>query len=258
MLDKEAIESWAGRLADARRTRTAIRPDAGPAPAHADEAYAIQAATARRLGEVRGFKIGALTPDVQAKLHVDRAIGGALLSPWVVDSGARLPVRDYFKPIVECEYAFELARPLPPRAAPYSRKEVEDAIGALRIVIEIPDSRFDPTPPPLLALADFINNGAFIVGPRIAAWRDVDYRNAPVVLSMDGKEAMRGSAQPILDGDPVGAVVLFVNAYPQAFAALAPGQILTTGTTTGAPLLGTARELVADFGPLGQVRATFV
>lgn len=256
-MDKEAIEGWGERLAEARRTRVAIRPDSGPAPANADEAYAIQAATARRLGEVRGFKISALTPEVQAKQNVDRAIGGALMSPWVVESGATLPVRDYFKPIVECEYAFELAKALPARVTPYSREEVEDAIGALRIVIEIPDSRFDPAPPPLLALADFINNGAFIVGPRITSWRDVDYRHAPVVVSMDGKEAMRGNAQPILDGDPVGAVVMFANAFPKTFEGLKPGHILTTGTTTGAPFLGTARDLVADFGPLGQVRATF-
>jgi len=41
------------------------------------------------------------------------------------------------------------------------------------------------------------------------------------------------------------------------FGGLAAGQILTTGTTTGAPFLGTARSVRADFGALGEVSVRF-
>ena len=78
-----------------------------------------------------------------------------------------------------------------------------------------------------------------------------------MIAYLDGREAARGNAQPILGGDPVGAVVAFANAQPAAFGGLAAGQILTTGTTTGAPLLGDARDVRADFGALGEVRVRF-
>jgi len=252
-------------LIEARRHARVVDPlPAGWLPDELPIAYRLQRAVARPLGEVRGWKVSALTDAQQRSMGVPGPIAGPLLAPFVQNSAGRLSLADFIAPKLECEFAFELIRDLPERgtgAKPYTRSDVEAAIGSLRIGIEVCDSRLPDGVPTLLQLVDGFNNGAYIVGPASADWNHVDYAEHEIVLRgvADGQrtELARGNGRPILDGDPVGALLLLANAQPPGYGGLRAGQIVTTGSCTGAVAVPGACAIEADFGALGNVRLRF-
>ena len=63
-----------------------------------------------------------------------------------------------------------------------------------------------------------------------------------------------GGESSILDGDPVAAVVLLANLAALAPRGLCAGDVVTTGSCTGAIAIPGAGEFEADFGTLGSVR----
>jgi 2-keto-4-pentenoate hydratase len=229
------------------------------------EAYRLQAAVVGELGPVAGWKVAAVTPAQRTALAVDRPIGAALLRRWLHDARrapARLRGADFIAPKLECEIAFELGSELPPRRGrAYSRDEVRAATAALRLAVEIVDSRLPRGLGALAELADGFNNGALVAGPALAAWDAVDFAQLGIVLTRThagrSDEVARGSAKAILGGDPFAAVVLLANAPPDATRGLVAGDIVTTGSCTGAPALPGPGAYRAEFAQIGRVEFVF-
>jgi len=254
-------------LAAARRDARAI--ESWPEehlPRDLAEAYRLQAAVTRELGAIGGWKVAAVTPAQREALGVEVAIGAPLLTPWIHDirrQGTVLRVADFIAAKLECEFAFELAHDLAPRPErPYTRQEVAAAVLAMRIAVEIVDSRLPRGLGTLAELSDGFNNGAFVAGPRIHAWHGLDFAALAIVLTRSDEgassEIARGSGAAILDGDPFGTVVQLANAPPASARGLIAGDIVTTGSCTGAPRLPGPGLYRADFGDLGSVEFRFV
>jgi 2-keto-4-pentenoate hydratase len=148
---------------------------------------------------------------------------------------------------------------LPPRATPYTRAEVEAAIGGVHVVLEICDSRLTAPMTPLQALVDCFNNGGFVLGPKTADWRSVDYAGAPIALRKegDGEPLATGNGKAVLDGDPVGTVVMMANLQPPVPGGLKAGDVVTTGSCNQPYAVNEDGEYIGDFGPLGSVRVVF-
>ena len=252
-------------LIEARREARAL--DALPPawlPGELPIAYRLQRAVARPLGEVRGWKVAGLDEAQRQAMAVPGPVAAPLLAPWVQNSAGRLSLTNFVAPKLECEFALELIRDLPERGKgtkPYTRSEVEAAIGGVRIGIEVCDSRLPAGAPTLAQLADDLNNGAYIVGPASADWRHADYAEHAIALRavVDSQriELAHGNGRPILDGDPVGALVLLANAQPPGYGGLRAGQFVTTGSCTGSVAVPGACAIEADFGGLGTVRLRF-
>jgi 2-keto-4-pentenoate hydratase len=219
------------------------------------DAYAVQDELARGHA-VRGWKVTALKPEQQRGYRADRPVAGALLAPFVHASPAALPLAAFITPLLECEVAFLLGADLPPRAAPYSRQEIEAAIEAVVPVMEVADGRFAPEAPDLLKLADDMGNGAFIVGGPFKDWRKLDLGQINVTLTLDDHETWQGESARIL-GNPLLAVIALANAQPLPAGGLKRGQIVTTGTCT-TPIPPRAGEYVAQFDAIGSVSVRFL
>jgi 2-keto-4-pentenoate hydratase len=249
-------------LAGARRDARAITSwPAARVPSDLAEAYRLQAAVAGDLGAVGGWKVAAVTPAQRESLGVPVPIAGPLMRRWMHDAGqkpATLSAAAFIAPKLECEFAFELARDLPPRPQrAYVRDEVAAAVAALRIAVEIVDSRLPRGLGALAELGDAFNNGAFVAGPALRDWRGLNLGRIEIVLtrSHDGTsgEIARGSGKAILDGDPFGTVVMLANAPADATRGLVAGDIVTTGSCTGAPPLPGEGAYRAEFAGLGHV-----
>ncbi len=260
------FEAARSELASSRRDARAIAAwPTARLPRDLAEAYRLQAAVTRELGAIGGWKVAAVTPAQRESLGVPTPIAGPLLLPWMHDARAApaaLSAAGFIAPKLECEFAFELARDLPPRPErAYSRDEVRAAIAALRIAVEIVDSRLPRGLGALAELADAFNNGGFVAGPVIADWHELDFARIDIVLTRthDGasEEVARGSGKAILDGDPFATVVLLANAPADATRGLVAGDIVTTGSCTGAPFLPGPGEYRADFATLGRVEFRF-
>lgn len=265
-MDDTSFDAACAALVAARRTGRAI--DAYPAawqPADIDEAYRLQKAVADALGPVVGWKVSALTPAQRQALGIDRPIGGALLGPWFRNANggvASWRVADFIDPKLECELAFELGRDLPVRPdEPYTRDEVRAAVRCLRIGIEVVDSRLPAATGTLAELADAVNNGAYVTGPAFPDWGSLDFARLGIVLTRSHEGASTqiaaGSGAAILDGDPFGAVVMLANAPPGGRPGLRAGEIVTTGSCTGAPPLPGPGLYRAEFRGVGSLEVRF-
>ena len=250
-------------LVAARRGARAI--DHWPAawrPTDLAEAYRLQSAVIDALGPSRAWKVAGVTPQQRETMGLPTPVGAPL--PFVHDASVRpaaLQLADFIAPKIECEFAFELGIDLPSRTEPYTRDAVAGAVAAMRLSIEIVDSRLPAGSGALCELTDGFNNGAFVAGPAIRDWRPLDLGAIGIVLTFsDGssvsEEFARGSGRAILDGDPFGAVAMLANAQPPG-RGLRTGDIVTTGSCTGAPFVTRPGRYSAAFDGLGAVALRF-
>jgi 2-keto-4-pentenoate hydratase len=241
------------------QTRIAALP-AQLRPANRAEAYAVQAAILKQSGQSAfGWKIAATSAAGQAHIGVDGPLAGRLISSQVYASGARLVLGNSLMRVAEIEFAFRMARTLSPRSQPWSEAEVIDAVDALHLAIEVPDSRYD----------DFIHAGAaqliadcacadrFVLGPVAPdTWRSLNLAEHEVFGHIPGRSTVAGRGANVL-GDPRIALAWIANELSRHGLSLAAGEIITTGTCVVPVVVSPGDTLRADFGPLGEMSVAF-
>ncbi len=255
MVEAKAIE--AAKLLQAAWAEGKILQDLPStcAPTNEAEATAIGDAIISNFGhEIGGWKIGATGEGPQKALGLTQPFVGAIRASNVLSSPGEFQFKDLNRPIVESEYAYRLKKDLDPRDKSYSRTEVEAAIGSIICGIEVPLSRLSAnnTLGPLALLADHGGTGYYLIGAEIEDWRSVDAVNTEVSLSFDGSEAGRGTGA-LMMGDPINALVWFVNYMGGKGIGLKAGQFVSTGSCTGVIPAPGPTTAIADFGREGQV-----
>jgi len=228
-------------------------------PHSLEEGYAIQDAIgARHGGRAIGWKIAATSAAGQRHIGVTEPLGGRLFAQFCHPDGALLPAGKLHMRVAEAEFAFRMAKDLPPRGTRYSTEEVMAAVGTLHLAIEVPDSRY----------RDFATIGApqlvaddscacfFVLGDEAAAWRGVDLASHPVVGRKNGMVVETGSGANVL-GDPRIALAWLANDRAARADGLKAADIITTGTCVKPMPIAPGDQVVADFGPLGRVRVQF-
>ena len=247
-------DAWSGR-----RRIAALPGDCRPEGL--DDGYAIQRAVAGRSGSrTIGWKIAATSKAGQAHIGVDAPLAGRLLESKALGDGARIPAGHLHMGVAEAEFAFRLGRDLASGGAPRSVDEVMDAVDALHVAIEIPDSRFDDfaTAGAPQLVADTACAEFFVLGPAAPdAWRTVDLASHPVVFRVNGADASTGTGANVL-GDPRIALAWIANDRAARGEPLLAGEVVTTGTCVTPASVGPGDELRADFGPLGAVGVRLV
>jgi 2-keto-4-pentenoate hydratase len=225
-------------------------------PATRAEGYAVQALVeGRSRAPLFGWKIAATSAAGQAHINVDGPLAGRLLRERAFASGVELPLGANHMRVAEPEFAFRMARDLPPRTHAYSIAEVADAIGALHPAIEIPDSRYDDftaVGAPQL-IADNACAHLFVLGdPAPAAWRDMDLAAHRVSGVVRGKVEREGRGANVLAG-PLDALTWLANELSRLGLTLKASEVVTTGTCTIPLPIAQGDEVQADFGALGSV-----
>ena len=250
------IEAAAQALFEARAglRRLARLPD-GLVPRTTDDAEAVCEAFTRRLERpLGGWKVGATDPAVPVKLGLERPFCGPIPAHLVYASGARVRWAELLRPVVEAEIGMRLGRDLPPRARPYSREEVAEAIATLHPGIEIPESRLaDDHPHGALGMvADLGYAGRYVHGEGIRDWRAIPHEAFAVRLLINGREVAGSGAKAF--GHPLEGVLWLANHRAQRGDGLRAGDIVSTGSLTGIHWTKPGDEAVADYGALGRVR----
>ncbi len=227
-------------------------------PATRAEAYAIQDAMARGLGlKVAGWKLGMSAPETMKKFGVDEPVPGRIFGECVHQNGATIAAGHYAGPKVEPEFAVRLKAALPPRKEAYSRADIVAATETILLCFEVADNRVaPPTPDPLSMIADDGGFAAYVVGPAVKNWQDVDFKSVGVELLIDGKLAAKG-----LEGggrvDPVDVVLWTANNLSKRGHGLAAGDLISTGSATVPTPMKVGSSAVGRFVGLGEVRVTF-
>jgi len=227
-------------------------------PASREEGYKVQSEVARLSGQALfGWKIAATSPAGQKHIGVDGPLAGRLLENRAFRSGANVPMVNNLMKVAEAEFAFRMARDLPPRAAAYSMEEVLDAVASLHPAIELPDSRYREFAKVGAAqlIADNACASYFVLGPASAAdWRRRDMAEHPASAWVNGKLMREGKGANVL-GDPRLALTWIVNELSVVGETLRTGNVITTGTCVVPVEIAPGDHVVADFGLFGRVEA---
>jgi len=246
-------------LWDARRLGYTVDADACELPRTKEEAYAVQDAVAELSGLPRaGYKVGSTSQEAQRLLGTDEPGAGVLLGPYVHAGPAKVALVPANMPAVEGEFAFRLARDLPPRAFAYTLGEVAGAIGSLAGAIEVVGTWFSgglSGKGRLLTIADCGVNVALVTGAW-AAWSGQDIRSQQVALTINGAAKGSGTGSRAL-GNPLNVLLWLANHQSARGVGLKAGDIVSTGTCTGLDAVHPGDVVQANFGPLGAVAILF-
>ena len=225
-------------------------------PANRQQAYAIQACFEQHsAAPLYGWKIAATSVAGQQHIQVNGPLAGRILAERVLPSGGTIDLTGNQMRVVEGEFAFRMARDLPPRAAPYTRDEVTAAIAALHPAIEVPDSRFKPFEAAGAAqlIADNACTDWLVVGSAAPdSWRGLDLVTHAVTAQIKGGAQFEGSGINVL-GDPLLALTWIANELSGIGVTLKKDQLVTTGTCFKPFAVKPGDAVEIDFGVIGRV-----
>ena len=240
------------RHADAARLLLAARAPGAPKlhaipdvlrPHTPEQAYLVQRDIMAQLGPVGGWKVG-YSP--AAGTFTCAPVPRALVLPSPAEIGPACTDRE-----IEGEIAVTLGADLPPRPAPYTEAELRAAIESAHPAIEVLQSRFvdGGAVDPLSVLADSLGNYALVVGPAMPHWAGVDLRHETVRVVVNGREVKAATGNP--GGDILPMLCWLADAGARWAGGLRAGQVVTTGSWTGADAVpdgGTAQAVFAHMG----------
>ncbi len=244
--------------ANAARRREPDLPDALKPKTEAEGAAIWSHILSCNTKPIVGWKIGATTAAAQKAMGLSGPFVGFLTADMIDQNGVTYRYADMLGPIVESEYAFRMAADLPPRKEPYTRAEVEAAVGSLIIGFEIPERRLGDKHSlgALGSLSDHGGTGRYVIGHEFTDWQTRDCADTEVSLTFSGEEKGRGKGSAMM-GHPLEALTWFANYLSARGITLEKGQFVTTGSATGVIQCPAPCVAEADFGPLGKVKATF-
>lgn len=262
MLDAEAIERTAHRLADAFVTATAlagVEALGDDAPSTAAEGYAVQARMREIAGiEVAAWKVGATSEAAQGLLGVDAPFLGGVSSNRMVASGHAFSVSEWFAggPAIEIEVGLRPTADL--TDVPDDALELAEQVEVVPC-IEVVDSRFGAIigPPGACLIADNGVASALVVGDVLdldsAAIRGLG--SMPVRLDIAGRDPIEGVASMAL-GHPLEALATAARIANELGRPIRAGEAVSTGTCTGLTPVEPGLTVTGSVGT-GTITASF-
>ncbi len=222
-------------------------------------AYRIQSAFETILVRERGdraigYKIGATNQAARTHLNIQAPFFGRLYQSITSASPVRLANAPGFFRAHEPEIALQIDRDLPPARAPYTAEQIAAATRAVLPVIEVVGSCFTPwaeAGAPNLA-ADNAAHGYWVTGTPTTDFAGLDLLSIAVSLSVNGSMVATGEGRAV-DGGPFGAAAWLANALAEMGRGLKAGDFISTGTVMPPYPTEAGQDVMADFGPLGQV-----
>ena len=181
-----------------------------------------------------------------------------LFKDFILADGASLPAAPLHMKVMEAEFAFRMARDLPPHSARYEQADVCEAVAALHLAIEVPDARFERFAEigPAQIAADDAFASWFLLGEQVPGWQRLDLATQRVRAVNNGKVAAEGTGANVL-GDPRIALTWLANHLAQRGIGLKAGDIVTTGTCITPPTIAPGDRVTAEFVGLGQLTVAF-
>lgn len=211
------------------------------------EAMLIQDESAKLMGPVRAWKVGAASPSAtptRAPIHADTLF----INP------GRIPASMFFYIGAEAEIAYKFAKDLPAGEMPFTRDEVLSAVESVHPAIEIVDTRFSvwESQPALAHRADQANHGALMIGDPIADWRTMRPTQQRVMLDINhavASDKIDGNSA----GNPEDLLVWLANTGARSLGGIKAGQYVTTGSCSGTIMVQAPVRLTATLYERGSL-----
>ncbi len=229
-------------------------------PATLTEGYALQQELNRQLvvagmGELVGHKIGCTTSVMQAFLGISHPCAGRIFGSTVMHRHGCVPHRGFVRIGMECEIAVRLLRDLPPRAEPYSRDDVANAVAEVMAAIELVDERyrdFRTLGVATLVADDFFNTGC-VLGDPVRDWHALDLAGVTGRAWINGEEVGVGKGELVM-GHPLNALAWLANAqHEYGLPGLKAGEFVMLGSVVETKWLNAGDRVRIAIDHLGEV-----
>jgi 2-keto-4-pentenoate hydratase len=256
-VDAGLIQEAADALWEAEASRTPIPPvrDRLGTRTDIDVGYAVQQTNTDRWiaagRKVSGRKIGVTSKAVQRQVGVDQPDFGTLFADTEYGDGIEIAAGRLIQPRAEAEVALVLERDLD--SAPHGFAQVVRAVAFALPAIEVVDSRIAGWDISIVdTVADNASCGLYVLGGRPVPLSAFDARTVPMAMTRDGVEVSSGIGAACL-GHPLHAARWLADVMCQRGVPLRAGDVIMTGALGPMVDLAPGQELVARFGPLGEV-----
>jgi len=266
-LSDEEIQAAADALYAADLAHKQIEPLSASKPdLTLDDAYAIQSRWIQRKiaagDEFSGYKIGLTSRTMQRAMGIDEPDFGVILKSSYLRSGAKIPVADYPDPMVEVELAFVLKHEL--SGDQLSVEQVMQATDYIVPALELISARSYRTHPTTGArrgvvdtIADNAAYGGIIVADQHSDTNELDLRWCGGILKKNDIVEDTGLAAAVL-GHPANGIIWIAKRLAPYGISLLPGQVLLSGSFTGAMPVAAGDSVHADYGALGTIDCEFI
>ena len=261
-MDTNSYQQAALQLLSAwERTQTISCLDSKHRPQDREDGYRTQQALFEATQDsTYGWKIAATSQAGQKHIGVSGPLAGRLLNSRRLSPGAQVSLQGNLMRVMEAEFAFRMKRDvLRNSPTPLSTDEVMDAVEALHLAIEIPNSRFTAFEHVGEAslIADFACTGHVVIGPEVnASWRELALDAHKVQVFRQGQWVADGVGANVL-GDPRLALTWLANELQDHGMHLQQGDTVITGTCVVPVPVKEGDQMLADFGVLGQLVVAF-
>jgi 2-keto-4-pentenoate hydratase len=218
-----------------------------------DQAYRIQLGViARRVasGERQvGWKVGLTAAAIQRQFGFHHPVFGCLLEEGRTRSGHVFARDALIKPGFETELCLQLREPL---AGTVDAARARRAIGHCFPALEITETRGDPLGQTMLLVADNAQQKAFVLGEPVVLTDDLKLAQVEARVTVNGAEVARGFGEAVL-GDPINSVVWLAGKLGELGRALAPGDMIMTGSFVRQFPLAPGDRVRAEFAGISAV-----
>ena len=234
----------------------------GLQPLNRAGAYPVQNALfAASQGTHMGWKIAATSTAGQKHIGVSAPLAGRLMRERCHADGAPVDVQCNRMRVAEAEFAFQMGRDVSaPAGHKLSLDAVLDAVAAVHLAIELPDSRFADFARMGEAslIADFACACDVVMGPQaLVDVRTWDFAGHAVSVLIDGQTVARGRGANVL-GDPRWALAWLAQELCDHGDHLRAGDWVITGTCVTPVPIAPGQHVRCDFGVLGAVGVQLV
>ncbi|WP_084965881.1 2-keto-4-pentenoate hydratase [Thermoactinospora rubra] len=258
-MSPDEVRQAAAALLGAYRTGTPISPLSLAHPhATAADAYRIQQAQVRAWtqagDEIRGHKIGLVSPAIQRQMGVHEPDYGHLTASMFHPERQPIPARAFIQPRIEPEIAFVLKAPL--RGPGVGLAEAMRAVDVVLPALEIVDSRIKDWRVTIVdTIADNASSGGVILGRTPVRAAEVDLPSVTCTLTRNGTPTEKGTGAAVL-GSPLNALAWLANALGAMGVCLEPGHVVLSGSFTRAVPIAPGDVVTADMTGIGTVTAS--
>ncbi len=255
---KSDLTSAASLFVAARQTAKPITDlPSALKPASLEEASFVQDTMANIIhggssNGIRSWKVGAPAPDATP-------LFGPMISAWIGEDASVLSEPRHRFRGLEAEIAFLIGQDLPPRETPYTRGDIIAGIASCHPAIEELEAGLaDPTAVERFTMiADLQMHGAFIHGPAVHGWEQIDFARESVSLAIDGAVRVERTGSNTAGSDLLRLVLYLVNEGAGRTGGLQRGSWVTTGSWTGNTLASAGSAVDVRFSNAGHVSLRF-
>jgi 2-keto-4-pentenoate hydratase len=206
-------------------------------------------------GKLVGMKVGFSNPRVQKQFGVSEPLFGHLVSPLKGLSQDSVNFEDFAQPMVEPEVAFVLGRCL--KGPGINEASVMAATKGIVPALELVDMRYrGPGFKATDAAADNIFSSGVVLGSGFNSPVGLDLSTLGLVLEKNGEVIDTAAGAAVL-GNPALSVAWLANKLAQFDRQLYEGQVIISGSFTGACPVKKGDAMRARFSLIGDVSIKF-